>query len=80
MQAEQKTMVIISTGELNKPLLLINHTTHSSVQTIHETTQDIDREVKRLRQLGDEQEYQTVVDWLTPVNYTLQQNDFIAQQ
>ncbi|KAE8141403.1 ankyrin repeat-containing domain protein [Aspergillus pseudotamarii] len=38
----------------------------STVQTIHETTQDIDRGVKRLRQLGDDQEYQAVVDWLTP--------------
>ncbi|KAE8338716.1 nucleoside phosphorylase domain-containing protein [Aspergillus arachidicola] len=44
----------------------------SSVKAIHETTQDIDLGVKRLRQLGDDQEYQAVIDWLTPVNYALQ--------
>ncbi|OOO07983.1 Ankyrin repeat-containing domain-containing protein [Aspergillus oryzae] len=52
----------------------------STVKTIHETTQDIDRGVKRLRQLGDDQEYQAVINWLTPVNYALQQNDFIARR
>ncbi|KAE8368005.1 hypothetical protein BDV27DRAFT_154483 [Aspergillus caelatus] len=52
----------------------------STVRTINETTQDIDRGVKRLRQLGDDREYQAVIDWLTPVNYALQQNDFIARR
>ena len=61
-------------------LILVSHTNDSSVKTIHETTQDIDRGVKRLRQLGDDQEYQAVINWLTPVNYALQQNDFIARR
>ncbi|KAB8263008.1 hypothetical protein BDV32DRAFT_136095 [Aspergillus pseudonomiae] len=52
----------------------------STVKAIHETTQEIDRGVKRLRQLGDDHEYQRIIDWLTPVNYTLQQNDFITRR
>lgn len=27
-----------------------------------------------------DQEYQTIIDWLTPMNYATQQNDFIAQR
>ena len=36
--------------------------------------------VSEIRSHQRDQEYQTIIDWLTPVNYATQQNDFIAQR
>ncbi|GAB1198163.1 hypothetical protein APSETT444_007471 [Aspergillus pseudonomiae] len=80
MQEEQKITEILSTGYVDNPFILVIHSDYPSVKAIHETTQEIDRGVKRLRQLGDDHEYQRIIDWLTPVNYTLQQNDFITRR
>jgi hypothetical protein len=49
----------------------------NTVQTI---TQDINVTVKTLGKRGDDQEYRAIIDWLTPVNYVLQQSDFIARR
>jgi hypothetical protein len=47
---------------------------------VRKTTQDINSTVKELRQREDNQEGQAIIDWLTPVNYALQQSDLIAQR
>jgi Cdc6-like AAA superfamily ATPase len=44
------------------------------------TTQDIKATIKTLGKRGDTQDCQAIIDWLTPVNYALQQSDFIAQR
>jgi Cdc6-like AAA superfamily ATPase len=36
--------------------------------------------VKKIQQHGEDQERQTIIDWLTPLNYAPQQNDLIALQ
>ena len=36
--------------------------------------------LSKLGQRGDDQECQAIIDWLTPVNYALQQSDFIARR
>jgi hypothetical protein len=41
------------------------------------TTEHINATVKKLDQ---HQECQAIIDWLTPVNYALQQSDFIARR
>jgi Cdc6-like AAA superfamily ATPase len=47
---------------------------------MHEATQDIRAAVKTLGKRGDDQDCQAIIDWLTPVNYALQQRDFIARR
>jgi Cdc6-like AAA superfamily ATPase len=49
----------------------------NKVQT---TAQDVKATVETLGKRGYDQECQAIVDWLTPVNYALQQSDFIARR
>ena len=44
------------------------------------TAQDVKATVETLGKRGDDQECQVIVDWLTPMNYALQQSDFIARR
>src|SRR6267378_6759760 len=47
---------------------------------VKRTTRGTNSTVKRLGQRRDNQECQAIIDWLTPVNFALQQCDFISQR
>lgn len=50
------------------------------VQEIRKDTHDLEASVKKLSQSGDDQEFQIIMNWLTPVNYALQQSDLVVRQ
>jgi hypothetical protein len=50
------------------------------VKEIRKDTHGTDATVKKLSQRGDDQEFQIIMNWLTPVNYALQQSDLIARR
>lgn len=50
------------------------------MKEIRKDTHNTDATVKKLNQRGDDQEFQIIMDWLTPVNYALQQSDLIARR
>ncbi|GAM42216.1 hypothetical protein TCE0_043f15975 [Talaromyces pinophilus] len=52
----------------------------STVKEIRKDTHSTDATVKKLSQRGDDQEFQIIMNWLTPVNYALQQSDLIARR
>ncbi|KAN0072586.1 hypothetical protein V8E54_009515 [Elaphomyces granulatus] len=55
-------------------------TVKESVNEAQTIPQDINATVKTLGKRGDDQDCQAIIDWLTPVNYALQQSDFIARR